>query len=442
MEIGEELDISIKDFFDLVNKEGGEYEIETPEGFVKIEEYLIKFKECLQIELDNDMFLECSKDHLLSTDSKHGFLKDDGYWIYAGDCKNGIPILTINGYYKIKSIKETGSHTVYDFTIGCDKHYYYSNGIVSHNTGKTGLVDELFVLNVFNWWRNNNFDSNIKISWIYNSMERNRDLKIAKWIALLLYKDTGNLISTATLIGATKNSKDEKLVKENEIKNLYKEKIESYRDYFIEFEKHAIIFDGALTPKKIYNNCIKFAKKHGRIIDNEYGFDYEPNHPDHYVFVINDHVGKIKGGIGESAKSIIDEHSEYMGLLRDKFNFIPVDIYQFNRSLADSQRKKNDDMYPRLEDFKGSSNGTENSDIVLALFNPFRYNLENHLGYDVNFFMNKLRTLSVLKNSYGEDDVEYAFGFIGEVGSFVELPNPDKLILHLEREKIQKLLNL
>lgn len=74
----------------------------------------------------------------------------------------------------------------------------------------------------------------------------------------------------------------------------------------------------------------------------------------------------------------------------------------------------------RLEDNKLS-------DVVLALFDPIRYKVQDPSGYDLAKLKDSLggkyyRSLRLIKNSYGEDDVRIGLGFLGAVGLFKELP--------------------
>lgn len=328
--------------------------------------------------------------------------------------------------------------------------YWLFGGLTG--SGKTACVDELFVIGLFDWWYENYKcdESEYKISWIYNSMERNSDYKIAKWTALKLFKDTGDLISADTMIGATKKSEDPLLIKENQLLHFHKERIEGYEKYFDELDKHIIIYSGSASPDAIRKRYKKAAKKFGKYVEekDEYGdvvkVKYEYHHPNHIVIGINDHIGKIEG---DEDKRTIDAHSKNMGNLRDLELFVLVDISQFNRAVASDLRKKNDDMYPRLEDFKNTANTQENSDYVLALFDPYRYNVKEFNGYDVESFIsatgeNRYRNLSLLKNSYGASDIDFGLGFLGEVGKFYELPTSGEIVKPRERSKVDKLLKL
>jgi hypothetical protein len=90
-------------------------------------------------------------------------------------------------------------------------------------------------------------------------------------------------------------------------------------------------------------------------------------------------------------------------------------------------RLKAGDVEPQLEDFSDSSSTQNDADVVLALFDPVRYKVEDTSGYDLNKLKDEFggkyfRSLRLLKNSYGEDDVRIGLAFLGQLGIFRELP--------------------
>ena len=77
--------------------------------------------------------------------------------------------------------------------------------------------------------------------------------------------------------------------------------------------------------------------------------------------------------------------------------------------------------------FKESSQTQDDADVILALFDPMRYKVADPSGYDLNklkdeFGAKYFRSVRLIKNSYGEDDIRIGLGFLGSVGMFRELP--------------------
>jgi hypothetical protein len=128
MQIGEEIEMSIGDFFDLCDDEG-RYQIETPDGWKDIG-FVIKKQQkmCYELILDG-VSISCSSDHYLMTSNG---------WKSAEDVnvKND-DIQTRDGLVRVLDKKFLGSRDTIDLEVLSDSHSYYSNGIVSHNTGKS-----------------------------------------------------------------------------------------------------------------------------------------------------------------------------------------------------------------------------------------------------------------------------------------------------------------
>lgn len=129
-------------------------------------------------------------------------------------------------------------------------------------------------------------------------------------------------------------------------------------------------------------------------------------------------------------KANIDKLDEYLIELRNRYKCSPVVISQFNRELGDIQRQKFKELRPQLTDFKDSGNTQESANVVIALFHPKRYNLNEYLEYELKTgsydILNNFRMAFILKNRGGKDGVHMAFRFLGICGYYEELPKPEE----------------
>jgi hypothetical protein len=106
--------------------------VESPEDWVEIEDYVVKSeKPCYKI-IAGINSVECSEKHLIQ--------KFDNSWIFAKDLNIGDVILTKEGGVELTKIETLENQTVYDIQVGSDEHRYWSGGISSHNTFKTGFI--------------------------------------------------------------------------------------------------------------------------------------------------------------------------------------------------------------------------------------------------------------------------------------------------------------
>jgi hypothetical protein len=72
-----------------------------------------------------------------------------------------------------------------------------------------------------------------------------------------------------------------------------------------------------------------------------------------------------------------------------------------------------------------------------------RYKVQDPSGYDLNRLRDEygakyFRSLRLIKNSYGEDDVRIGLGFLGQIGMFKELPKVKYMNENVYNEIINK----
>jgi hypothetical protein len=304
--------------------------------------------------------------------------------------------------------------------IGIRKSMFF---LVGGNTGsgKTSFIDDCFVLNPFDWYISKKNKTDIKLKIIYRSMERSSTYKYAKWICRRIFLDHGVSISVNKLLGWTEKMNEDEY-------NLFL----SYQSYMDKMKDVITVIEGPENPVGIAKELRAYALKNGKIVqkdpDDEYSKVYVPNDPNEITIVIIDHIGLLKTTKDQpTKKEAIDKMSNELQYARDFFGYTPVVVSQFNRSISNPMRLKAGDVEPQLEDFSDSSSTQNDADVVLALFDPVRYKVEDTSGYDLNKLKDEyggkyFRSLRLLKNSYGADDVRIGLAFLGELGIFSEMP--------------------
>ena len=300
--------------------------------------------------------------------------------------------------------------------IGIRKRIYTLVGGLT-GSGKTSFVDDAYVLNPFDWFISQD-NPKVKLKIIYRSMERSRTYKFAKWISRKIFYDYGIIIPVGKMLGWTdKMTKDEHDI------------FLTYKDYMEKMEEVITIIDGPENPVGIAKELREYALQNGRIEQlDQHNKIYIPNDENVITLVIIDHIGLLKTTKDLSTKKqVIDKMSDELRYARDFFGYSPVVVSQFNRDISNPIRIKNGDVEPQLEDFKESSQTQDDADVILALFDPMRYKVADPSGYDLNklkdeFGAKYFRSVRLIKNSYGEDDIRIGLGFLGQVGMFKELP--------------------
>jgi len=301
--------------------------------------------------------------------------------------------------------------------IGIRKGIYTLVGGLT-GSGKTSFIDDAYVLNPFDWYISKENKTNIKLKIWYRSMERSKTYKLAKWISRKMFLDHGMIISVNKLLGWT-----EKMTHDEHDLFLM------YDDYMEQMKEIITIIDGPENPVGIAKELKAYALQRGEIIqEDEYNKKYIPNDENEITMVIIDHIGLLKTTQAQpTKKQAIDKMSDELRYARDFYGYSPVVVSQFNRDISNPMRIKNGDVEPQLEDFADSSQTQNDADVVLALFDPMRYKVADPSGYALEKLRDDegskyFRSLRVIKNSYGSDDIRIGLGFLGQVGMFRELP--------------------
>lgn len=300
--------------------------------------------------------------------------------------------------------------------IGIRKSMYTLIGGLT-GSGKTSFIDDAYVLNPFDWYISQK-DPKVKLRIIYRSMERSRTYKFAKWVSRKIFLDQGIIIPVPKLLGWTdKMTKDEH--------DLFL----MYEDYMGQMNETITIIDGPENPVGIAKELKIHALENGSIEQvDQYNKIYVPNNENELTIVVIDHIGLLKTTQAQpNKKAAIDKMSDELRYARDFYGYTPVVVSQFNRDISNPARIKNGDVEPQLEDFADSSATQNDADVVMALFDPMRYKVADPSGYDLDklkdeFGAKYFRSLRLIKNSYGEDDVRIGLGFLGQIGMFKELP--------------------
>lgn len=302
--------------------------------------------------------------------------------------------------------------------------YYLLGGYTG--SGKTSLADDAFVLNPMDYILREK-PSEIDMHIIYFSMERRENFKLAKWISRKIFLDTGRTIPVNRIFGWCKKE-DRLTLDEHDLVSMYEEYIDA-------LESKITIIQGPQNPTGLKKYVDDYAAKNG-VLDtttDKWRPVYTPNNDKLLTLIITDTIGLTKGEKDyPKGKAAIDKSSEDKQRMRDLYGYSILDISQFNRDIANPTRIKNGDVEPMLEDFKETGSTQENADVVFSLFDPMRYKVPDPSGYDLDKLRDtegskKYRSLKILKNSYGTDDIRIGMALHPQIGLFKEMPRYDKI---------------
>lgn len=327
----------------------------------------------------------------------------------------------------------TGSKKLDSVIQGVQRRTVYALG-GGVGTGKTAFTDHSFVLNPYREMLKTiqeGVERPLYLRVFYNSFEIEKINKLAKWVCYFLYMDYGIIVDINFVLSIGKNKISQEIY----------DKVCAYQSYVEKMEDYIHITDISTNPTGIYMDVKKYMDLNGKVEPtkkivrgHEITFQkYTPNNSDEIVLVITDHVGLLRVEKDcHSKKERIDKYSEQAISLRNFYGVSSIALSQFNRELADLDRRKFAELTPQLEDFKDTGNLSEDANVVMALFNPLRYNLTEYNGINIMSTGGRYRPIIVLKTRDGSDMVKINQNFLGEIGHFRDFPDP--LMQHNYRE--------
>lgn len=309
-------------------------------------------------------------------------------------------------------------------------------------SGKSTGAQELYIFSVLDWYLQNKGKTDLKLSIIYFGMERKMFMYTSKFISRKIFQEEGINISFKKILGRGK----ERLT-ESELKIVYK-----YMEILKQWQEDEtlICFEGSKNPTGISKFVEEFAKKHGEIIPRQNDVlgskSYKSKYKNHLVLLITDHAGLLKSEkVDGVKKQNIDKFSDTMRDARDLYGFSPVIVQQLNRSVMDVNRLKLSDTLPKLSDFAETSQTSHDSDVVLALYDPYAVlpsdTTRDFAGYELSKLKDEkgakfYRTLHILKNSFDSNGITIPLAFNPYYGIFKEMPKKANEMTSADYENI------
>ena len=318
-----------------------------------------------------------------------------------------------------------GFNRLVEYLPNIQQRTYYLIG-AGTKVGKTTLADDCFLYNPYDYLMNN--ESDIVLDIDYFSYEIDKETKIIKGVARKLWWDHGILTDVNTILSRGRNHCSDEIY----------QKVMEYRLYFETMEDVVTIHDMPDNPTGMNKYLYRKAYEHGKAEFEVVGKDdsgkeitrfksYTPDNPNRYWIIMVDHIALMKQERGFNTKQNIDKMSQYFVQLRNNFGAIPVVIQQLAFDSESDERHKSSRLTPTLKDFGDSKYTTRDANVVMALFDPSRYRLDNFQNYDVRRLGNTYRNLEILANRDGEPNVNIGLNFIGPSGTFRELPRASEI---------------
>lgn len=272
-------------------------------------------------------------------------------------------------------------------------------------------------------------DKRVKI--LYFSLEMSAEILLAKLLSLHLYEVYNVELSFKQII-----SKQDILSEEDHTL------IKSCEGWLEDICQDLIIYDRVLTADMFYGIIQHYSEQNGYWdIDDDGNDRYTAYDPEEIIEIIIDHMGLIRKTSGRTKKEEIDLTSNHIIYFRNHCGYSALGLFQINRTSSSMDRRKAEMSEIQLDDIKDTGGPSEDAELVIAIFNPWREKVGRYKGYNISILQSKFRALQVLKNRLGEADKSIGVSFFGSIGMWRELPL-GRDMEHLSEAEHQRYLTL
>lgn len=199
------------------------------------------------------------------------------------------------------------------------------------------------------------------------------------------------------------------------------------------FEEH-VAFIPDRNPTGVYHTLEKYAEANGTIhrkkvegYEKEIFDYYEPNDPDEYVLCIIDHISLISCERSMDLRNSIKKLSEYLKIVRNKYNYIPVVVQQQNSESLSLEAFKANKIRPTQKGLADSQDPGKDCDVMLGITSPFSWELKEYLKYDITKLRGYCKFLEIVLGRDGESNAILGMYFDGATGFYAPLPKYDNI---------------
>ena len=317
-----------------------------------------------------------------------------------------------NGKKGLNKGMSTGMPKLDKIIGGIQPHRYYLVGAAS-SVGKTSYI--LFI--IYNLLKQES--DNTPIYFLYFSLEIGADILFAKLMALYCAEEFGIYLTINDILSF-----------EKPIDDYAYNCLKKAKEWLNIVSQYLIIIDTTVSANSVYRNTLTFAEKIGTFKQVGQTKIYTPNNPKQLIIGVLDHFALVRCEEGRTLKQEIDLMSSYMVTLKRKLPLSWFVLMQQNRESSSMERRKADMSEPGLTDLRDSAGPSQDSDVVLQLFFPFREKLSTYRGFKIlgdDGIGQALRSVIISKNRYGIANQVICSGFWGSVGWFKELDDPKNI---------------
>lgn len=307
---------------------------------------------------------------------------------------------------------------------------YYLIGADS-GVGKTTYADQYYVLEPIEYCMKEGIDLTV----FYYSFEVSVKAKLSRWTSYYVWKMFGVMLPPDYI---------DRRIHGMTISPEHKALIDKAYEFVEKVCEYIVFIEDEVHPTKMFEDLVnEHYPRYGEVIRGKdtkdskgktrrgyvKGYIKDPKHKDKKTMVVVDHLALGGSESGLDTKGIMDRYSRYAVTLRNIFEQTTVYLQQFNTEMLESKRvamsrKGQVTITPTRGDFGDSRYTYRDADVVQALVQPSKFELQEWKGFDLSeeALDNNMIAMWIMKNRYGPPDRIIPYFLNGITGRFTELP--------------------
>jgi hypothetical protein len=317
-----------------------------------------------------------------------------------------------------------------EHVVGLEKGKIYQV-TAGPKTGKSKVTNFMFIYSLYNYIIEH--DINIKLVIKYFCLEESKESLITQFMSYVLFtKSKGKLIVSPVTLMSTKQELPKEVLDELKI---HKEYIEGFLECveYIEDVSH---------PFGIFKRLLDYAEEKGTQTKKtvDYGKGpiqvddvYIADDKEEIVLTVVDHVSLLTPKKGENIMQAITELSGFLIKLRNKYGYSSLIVQQQSLAQTSMEGIRFNQGEPTIANLGDSKLTSRAVDISFGLYSPYINKVAEYEGYDIKFYKDNIRFLTVLQSRHGGAGVKTPLYFNGAINFFSELPKsgtPDEVKVH------------
>lgn len=302
----------------------------------------------------------------------------------------------------------------------------------SSGVGKTKFVKYLCVISYLKTALANGLQPKI----FYFALEESETDFWLSFVSMYLYEKFQISVSVKELLSIGKFT----------VNNTLMEKIRQAEQFIEKLQKYVEVIDYLRSPTRIVEHIAKYfanpevgTQLYTIAGDKKIPTMYKYRSDNLWVMGIYDHLSLMSNDLKPGTVTRMSQYETFDYFVKDcmlsvfakRYQMINVAVHQqtpasekviFNHKGGKIEEK----LEPSLEELHINKGVQQDYETVISLFNPSRYDIEAHNGYDITILENNYRALKFLKDRhYGLENASVGLYWNGAVGNFEELPKAE-----------------